>query len=328
MSSKLTKHNRMKKIGHQIHRKHYITPNNLSLDLADWWNRNNHKKDTSSRGVTTFFAKSVYIPFLNTVTIDAAWIGFVKIIHYLLHIFCFQDFESYGMYHHNTLYVTGKSLWLERFPDSEVHGVIIRPIWGQQDPGWPHVGPMNFPIWGYIRTPMFSVNQCCHCSVIYLNIYACLNRLITKMSYEHAYVSNHSKLDCWLKKYPGKQQRIHGTLLGNPLMTGGFHHNGRAISKGFYVIAAIKTTTEHVLAILVTMIKDIHRLKCYHRPDHIRHPLLENIKRRLQRCTVPDTHKFPLNARIRTRCERMRCECERMRCECERMRCECARISC
>ena len=31
----------------------------MSLDLADWWNRNNHKKDTSSRGVTTFFAESV-----------------------------------------------------------------------------------------------------------------------------------------------------------------------------------------------------------------------------------------------------------------------------
>ena len=59
MSSKLTKHNRIKKIGHQIHIKHYITPNNLSLDLTDWWNINNHKKDTSSRGVTTFFAKSV-----------------------------------------------------------------------------------------------------------------------------------------------------------------------------------------------------------------------------------------------------------------------------
>ena len=57
MSSKLTKHNRIKKIGHQIHRKHYITPNNLSLDLADRWNRNNHKKDTSSRDVTTFFAR-------------------------------------------------------------------------------------------------------------------------------------------------------------------------------------------------------------------------------------------------------------------------------
>ena len=33
MSWKLTKHNRIKKIGHQIHRKHYITPNNLSFDL-------------------------------------------------------------------------------------------------------------------------------------------------------------------------------------------------------------------------------------------------------------------------------------------------------
>ena len=54
--------NTKKKIGHQIHRKHYITPNNLSLDLADRWNRNNHKKDTSSRGVTTFFAKSVLGP--------------------------------------------------------------------------------------------------------------------------------------------------------------------------------------------------------------------------------------------------------------------------
>ena len=42
--------------------------------------------------------------------------------------------------------------------------------------------------------------------------------------------------------------------------------------------------------------------------------------------TVPDTHKFPLNARIRMRCERMRCECERMRCECARISCECAHM--
>ena len=188
------------------------------------------------------------------------------------------------MYHHNTLYVTGKSLWLERFPDSKVHGDIIRPIWGRQDPGGPHVGPMNFPIWGYIGTPMSSADQCCHYSVFYLNIYACHNRLIAKTSYEHSYVTDHSKLDCWLKKCPSKQQRIHGTLLGNPLMTGGFHHKGPAILKGFYIIAAIKTTTAHAFAGLVIMIKDIHRLLCYHRPDYIRHPLRENIKRSLQRC--------------------------------------------
>ena len=32
------------------------------------------------------------------------------------------------------------------FPDSIVHGANMGPIWGWQDPGGPHVGPMNFAI--------------------------------------------------------------------------------------------------------------------------------------------------------------------------------------
>ena len=32
-------------------------------------------------------------------------------------------------------------------PDSKVHGANIGPIWGRQDPGGPHVGPMNLAIW-------------------------------------------------------------------------------------------------------------------------------------------------------------------------------------
>ena len=32
-------------------------------------------------------------------------------------------------------------------PDSKVHGANMGPIWGQQDPGGPHVGPMNHAIW-------------------------------------------------------------------------------------------------------------------------------------------------------------------------------------
>ena len=32
-------------------------------------------------------------------------------------------------------------------PDSNVHGANMGPIWGRQDPGGPHVGPMNFAIW-------------------------------------------------------------------------------------------------------------------------------------------------------------------------------------
>ena len=31
-------------------------------------------------------------------------------------------------------------------PDSKVRGANMGPIWGRQDPGEPHVGPMNFVI--------------------------------------------------------------------------------------------------------------------------------------------------------------------------------------
>ena len=33
------------------------------------------------------------------------------------------------------------------YPDSKVHGANMGPIWGRQDPGGPHVSPMNFVIW-------------------------------------------------------------------------------------------------------------------------------------------------------------------------------------
>ena len=35
---------------------------------------------------------------------------------------------------------------MEMYPDSKVHGVNMGPIWGRQDPGGPHGGPMNFAI--------------------------------------------------------------------------------------------------------------------------------------------------------------------------------------
>ena len=35
-------------------------------------------------------------------------------------------------------------------PDSKVHGANLGTIWGRQDPGGPHVGPMNLGIWGDI----------------------------------------------------------------------------------------------------------------------------------------------------------------------------------
>ena len=32
-------------------------------------------------------------------------------------------------------------------PDCKVHGANMGPIWGRQDPGGPHAGPMNLAIW-------------------------------------------------------------------------------------------------------------------------------------------------------------------------------------
>ena len=33
------------------------------------------------------------------------------------------------------------------YPDSKVHGTNMGRIWGRQDPGGPHVVPMNFAVW-------------------------------------------------------------------------------------------------------------------------------------------------------------------------------------
>ena len=41
-----------------------------------------------------------------------------------------------------------KSAWYMRMcPDSKVHGANMGPIWGRQDPGGLHGGPINFAIW-------------------------------------------------------------------------------------------------------------------------------------------------------------------------------------
>ena len=52
-------------------------------------------------------------------------------------------------------------------PDSKVHGANIGPIWGRQDPGRSHAGPVNFAIWAFShlgenRTPIlwYSRGKC------------------------------------------------------------------------------------------------------------------------------------------------------------------------
>ena len=40
-----------------------------------------------------------------------------------------------------------ESTEVNAYPDSKVHGANMGPNWGRQDPGGPHVGPMNLALW-------------------------------------------------------------------------------------------------------------------------------------------------------------------------------------
>ena len=40
-----------------------------------------------------------------------------------------------------------RNVAIHMYTDSKVHGVNMGPIWGRQDQGGPHVGPVNFAIW-------------------------------------------------------------------------------------------------------------------------------------------------------------------------------------
>ena len=56
--------------------------------------------------------------------------------------------------------------WI-RDPDSKVHGANMGPIWGRQDPGGPHVGPITFAIWEMLEnTPifLFFFSKSCTCT--------------------------------------------------------------------------------------------------------------------------------------------------------------------
>ena len=44
-------------------------------------------------------------------------------------------------------------------PYSMVHGAHMVPIWGRQDPGGPHVSPMNFAIWEHTKLRAFKFDD-------------------------------------------------------------------------------------------------------------------------------------------------------------------------
>ena len=70
----------------------------------------------------------------------------------LMLLFCHKHMASgsgfkiqvwYSLIKHGSVHVCG----VRECPDSNVHGANMGPIWGRQDSGEPHVGPMNLAIW-------------------------------------------------------------------------------------------------------------------------------------------------------------------------------------
>ena len=46
-------------------------------------------------------------------------------------------------------FIPSSGTHIQNIPDSKVHGANMGSIWGRQDPGGAHVGPMNFAIWDH-----------------------------------------------------------------------------------------------------------------------------------------------------------------------------------
>ena len=61
-------------------------------------------------------------------------------------------FETNYIAYCSVISLTHESKVVEKSPDSKVRGANMGPIWGRQDPGGPHVGPMNFAIWDGFTT--------------------------------------------------------------------------------------------------------------------------------------------------------------------------------
>ena len=90
-------------------------------------------------------------------------------------------------------------------PDSKVHRANMGPIWGQQDPGGPHVGPKNFAIWVAFCPRLPKYNTLAFLRMIWLDYAASLNEvyvtdLISETTRNNFLLLNmHStNRSCWL----------------------------------------------------------------------------------------------------------------------------------
>ena len=85
-------------------------------------------------------------------------------VKYVYHKVPVKDIRNPGQsskVHCAVIYIISKSYryWHTKmqltdvFPDGKVHGANMGPTWGRQDPGGPHIGPMNLASWVVMKNP-------------------------------------------------------------------------------------------------------------------------------------------------------------------------------
>ena len=75
------------------------------------------------------------------------------------------------------------------FPDCKVHGANMGPIWGQQNPGGPHVGPMTLLSGLLIVSKSIHFNQYSYIYIWYIYICNCLEDTLELLTLFMQFVS-------------------------------------------------------------------------------------------------------------------------------------------
>ena len=81
-------------------------------------------------------------------------------------------YQNYPQYTSNANMTVLHWVWND-IPDSQVHGANMGPIWGRQDPGGPHVGPMKLAIWHDLHIPCQLTKYCAMKIFVYIFVYTC-----------------------------------------------------------------------------------------------------------------------------------------------------------
>ena len=77
---------------------------------------------------------------------------------------------------------------LQCVPDSKVRAANMGTIWGREDPGGPHVGPMNYATWGLfwdLNHKLMEISKGIYASKMLVLHFLCMTNIIADTSIKY-----------------------------------------------------------------------------------------------------------------------------------------------